>query len=164
MNGLWFLWYANGQTDRQAHCNTPHSPRGQNNKKQRNVGRSNQIFWGGGLGVTQFLRFFQFRLLFSLFRLKKIRISCTPANFLRPAIASRVRCAVVEIPLRSHASVKRTGELCSSQSANELQTAGLTLVQVLRRVPKCSAADELSQCRLYLHWGPGHPQPNGAPR
>ena len=20
------------------------------------------------------------------------------------------------------------------------------------------------QCRLYLHWGPGHPQPNGAPR
>ena len=21
-----------------------------------------------------------------------------------------------------------------------------------------------SQCRLYLHWGPGHPQPNGAPR
>ena len=106
-------------------------PRGQNNKKQRNVGRSNQIFWGGGLGVTQFLRFFQFQLLFSLFRLKKIRISWTPANFLRPAIASRVRCAVVEIPLRSQASVKRTGELCSSQSANELQTAGLTVVQVL---------------------------------
>ena len=21
-----------------------------------------------------------------------------------------------------------------------------------------------AQCRLYLHWGPGHPQPNGAPR
>jgi len=21
-----------------------------------------------------------------------------------------------------------------------------------------------TQCRLYLHWGPGHPQPNGAPR
>ena len=22
----------------------------------------------------------------------------------------------------------------------------------------------MHQCRLYLHWGPGHPQPNGAPR
>ena len=21
----------------------------------------------------------------------------------------------------------------------------------------------VQQCRLYLHWGPGHPQPNGAP-
>jgi len=121
------------RTDRQTSSlqYTSPPPRGQNNKKQRNVGRSNQIFWGGGFGVTQFLRFFQFRLLFSLFRLKKIRISCTPANFLRPAIASRVRCAVVEIPLRPKASVKRTGELCSSQSANELQTAGPTVVQVL---------------------------------
>jgi len=22
----------------------------------------------------------------------------------------------------------------------------------------------LDQCRLYLHWGPGNPQPNGVPR
>jgi len=31
---------------------------------------------------------------------------------------------------------------------------GTVLVAVLMHI----------QCRLYLHWGPGHPQPNGAPR
>jgi len=44
-------------------------------------------------------------------------------------------------------------------SAPETGVSVVAVVPVLHRPTQF-----IHQCRLYLHWGPGHPQPNGAPR